>query len=848
MARGLTPFVGRQNDVRQLIRCFDLAMKGQGQVVGIVGEAGVGKSRLLRQMIESLPPDQFLYLEGECLHYGETVPYFPMLSILKSYFGIEESDAPSAAIKKVQQKIRQLDGQLETMTGAMCDLLSLNVEDSEYASLKPQEKRERAFEAIKTLLLRESRNQPLLIVIEDLQWIDRTSEEFLGQMIPRLPGAPIMLVLLYRPEYVHPWTSKAHYTQIRVDEMSPETSADMVEAILKGGIVTPELKQLILSHGLGNPLFIEEFIRTLIEKGHIRWSNGSYILTPGTGQMQVPETIEGIISSRIDNLKDSVKKTLQVSSVVGREFSAAVLQMTMGMSAGIKEALDELQELELIYEKNLFPETEYTFKHALTQDVAYNSLLIRSRRVIHQKVGRAIETLYPQRREELCETLAHHYSKAEDMEKAYEYSKLSGDKAYRNSSMSEALRRYREALAMLDHLPDTERNKVRALELTVLAWQPMLALGFREGSLDILKKGQRLAEELGDKRRLTQLYGFMAHYLSYTGDSVQGYEYAGKALAEAERTGDIESAVWAATNFIGPVVYRGDFAQAASVSARAVDLIEKAGEAHRRIGHGIPLYPTLIAVNGLATGMLGEFKQGEPLCERIVRVAAESGDASVMAVAEVICGLISAVRGKDIAACQKHLQDAIHYSQQSGFGAWLALAWTCLGWSHWLQGTLQPAWDCAQKAISIYSETEQRVMLSLAHLLVGAISLDSADVPNALNSTEEALKLSQACGEKHVEGRASCWHGRVLSMADVSCRTAAEEEILRGIDLLAEMRIRPWQAEGHLLAGEHYLAAGDQPKALSRLTKAQGMFQEMEMTHWLARAQRALAAIPGADP
>jgi class 3 adenylate cyclase/tetratricopeptide (TPR) repeat protein/energy-coupling factor transporter ATP-binding protein EcfA2 len=843
VVRGLTPFVGRRKELDHLMDCFALVKRGQGQVVGIVGEAGVGKSRLLRQMVEVLPPEHFLYMEGECLHYGETVAYLPILTILRSYFGVEEGDVEPAASRKLHERIRELNEKLDRVLPPLCELLSLEVEDSEYAALKPQQKREKTFEAIRSLLLRESRNRPVIIAIEDLQWIDRTSEEFLGQLIGRLPAAPIMLVLLYRPEYSHPWTSRTCYSQIRVDEMSPETSAAMVQAMLKDGTATPELSDLILSRGAGNPLFIEEFTRALLEKGYIRRSNGNYVLAVKPDEIQVPETVQGIIGARIDNLKGALKKTLQVSSVIGREFSATVLQTTMGMSTGLEEVLGELQGLELIYEKNLFPEMEYTFKHALTHDVAYNSLLVRSRREIHQKVGRAIETLYPQRRDELCETLAHHYLKADDLEKAYEYSRLSGEKAYRNSSMSEAIRHYQEALAMLKRLPDTKQNKMRIVEVSLLAWQPMLALGCREGSLEILKEGERLAEELGDKKRLTQLCGFIAHYLSYRGDSTHGYQYARKALAEAERTGDVESAVWAATNLIGPVCYRGDFAEAASISARAVDLIEKTGKSAERLGHDVPLYPTLIAVNGLATGMLGEFAEGEPRCERIVRVAAESGQASALAVAEVICGWVSVVRGKDITSCQKHLHNAIHHSEKSGFVAWLGLAWSCLGWSNWLQGNLQAAQDCGHKAIAIQSEAGQPVMLSLAHLLLGAISLDSGDLAKALDSIEEALKLSRASGERYIEGRSTAWHGRVLGKADASQATVAEESIMQGIKLLEGLKIRPWQAEGHLLAGELYADTGQEQKALTSLNRAQCMFQEMEMTHWLSRTQRALGGL-----
>ncbi len=843
MVRGLTPFVGRQKEIGQLMDCCQMVKQGHGQVVGIVGEAGVGKSRLLRQMIEMLTPGQYLYLEGECLHYGEAVAYLPILEILKAYFGLDDGDPEPVTKKKIKERLGRLDDKLEIILSPLYDLLSLEVEDQQYTALQPQKRRGKIFEAIRSLLVRESRDRPVVIAIEDCQWIDRTSEEFLGQLIGGLPVAPIMLVLLYRPEYSHPWTSKTCYSQIRVDEMSPETSVALVHAILKDGKPAPSLTQMILGRGAGNPLFIEEFTRALLDKGYIRRSDGQYVLAVKPDHILIPETVEGIIGARIDGLKGPLKQTLQVSSVIGREFSATVLQVAMGMSEGVQEALSELQSLELIYEKNLFPETEYTFKHALTQDVAYGSLLVRSRREIHHKVGRAIETLYPHRQDELCETLAHHYSKAEDVDKAYQYLTLSGNKAYRNFSTSESLRYYKQALSVLSHLPDTKQNKKKTLEATLLTWGPMLALGFPEGSLELLKEGERLAEELGDNRRLAQFYGFVAHCLSFRGDSDQGSRYATKALAEAERIGDVDSAVSAAINVIGPLCYRGDFQEAADVSAKAINLIERTGKTAERFGSSFPLYPTLTAANGYATGMLGEFDKGESRCEIIVSLATESKEIRTLAVAEVICGFVSVVRAKDLEACLKHLQNGIRYSEESGFLPYLSLAWTCMGWANWLKGNLKVARDCGQKAATIKTECGVSVMLSLAHLLCGAVRLDSGDLPKALDSIEEALKLSRASGERYIEGRSLAWYGRAMGKADVSQAAAAEERILEGIRLLEEMKIRPWQAEGHLLAGELYADTGQQQKAMTSLLKAQGMFQEMEMTYWLSRTQTALGRL-----
>ena len=406
--------------------------------------------------------------------------------------------------------------------------------------------------------------------------------------------------------------------------------------------------------------------------------------------------------------------------------------------------------------------------------------------------------------------------------------------------MSESFRYYEEALGALRKLPDTPENKRRRIEIALLAREPILALGFKEGSLEILKEGQKLAEEIGDGSSLAQLCGFIAHFLSYKGDWVQGLNYGERALAEAERIGDVDTAVRVTTDFIGPLCYRGDFQKAASIVERAVVLIEKIGKTNDRFGTSFPLHPTLIAVHGYAKGMLGDFDQGEPCCERVVRLALESKEPRTLAMAEVICGFVSVVRGKDLESCQRHLRSSIRSAEEARFSPYLPLAWTCMGWAEWMQGNLEAARDCGQKAVSTQIEGRLSVMSSLAHLLLGAVSLDSGDLVGAQTSMEEALRLSQASGERYIEGRAGTWLGRVLGKADVSQAAVAEERILQGIRLLEQMQIKPWQAEGHLLAGELYADTGQEQKALTSLMKAQGMFQEMEMTHWLSRSQRAL--------
>ena len=325
------------------------------------------------------------------------------MDILKSYFEIKDGDPELTIKKKTAEKIIDLDEKLRGVLPPIHELLSLEVDDDAFNKLEPNEKRERTFEAIRDLLIRVSQERPLILAVEDLHWIDKTSEEFLGYLIGWLANNAILLLLLYRPEYTHPWGSKSYYNSIVLSQLTTKSSAELVKAILEGADVVTELKELILHRSGGNPLFMEEFTRSLIENGTIQRKDHQYVLSQKSTDIQVPDTIQGIIAARIDRLEDNLKRTMQVASVIGRDFAFRILQAITGMKQELKSHLINLQGLEFIYEKSLFPELEYIFKHILTQEVAYNSLLLKRRKEIHEKIGNAIESLYSEKLEEFYE-------------------------------------------------------------------------------------------------------------------------------------------------------------------------------------------------------------------------------------------------------------------------------------------------------------------------------------------------------------------------------------------------------------------------------------------------------------
>jgi len=619
MAKGLTRFVGRKNSMAALREPYEKVKSGAGQVIGIVCEAGVGKTRLVKEFINRLDPGTFIHLQGQCIHYGDSISYLPILDIIKSYFEVEDGDGAPIISKKIKDKILALDVKLEHTIPAFMELLSLKADDEEYAKLDPQVKREKTFDAIRDLLIRESQNRLLILVFEDLHWIDRTSEELLDYLIEWIAQTPIMLILLYRTEYRHQWGSKTYYSKIGLDHLGTESSTELVKAMLEDGEITPELKDLILERAAGNPLFMEEFTFSLKENGTIKRENDQYVLIRSLSDSDVPDTVQGIIAARIDRLEYDLKRTMQVASVIGRDFAFRILQTITGMREGLKSSLLNLQGLEFIYEKRLFPELEYIFKHALTQEVAYNSLLQKRRKEIHAEIGEAIERLYTDRIEEFYEMLAYHYSHSENLDKAYQYLKLSGEKASRNYSHRDAFNYFKKAINTLDHLPETDENKTRQIEIRLLMTAPMITLSYPEDSLTILRECENLAKEVGDEKGLALLYRSLSYYYTLKEDPLLGIKYGEDSFREAEKIQDIELMAPLAITLYTPYAWTGDHYKIVETAPSLIKLLEKTEREFDFFDNPMNAYSYICSVCGHSMGQIGNFEEGKIFSSNFIK-------------------------------------------------------------------------------------------------------------------------------------------------------------------------------------------------------------------------------------
>ncbi|MFX0203220.1 MAG: guanylate cyclase, partial [Candidatus Hodarchaeota archaeon] len=548
-------------------------------------------------------------------------------------------------------------------------------------------------------------------------WIDKTSEEFLNYLIGWLAHAKVLLVILYRPEYTHQWSSKSFYNHIGLTQLTTQSSAQLVQAILEGSEVVPELRELILSRTSGNPLFMEELTHTLLENGTIQRRNHEYVLNRKASDIQVPDTIQGIIAARLDRLEDNLKRTMQVASVIGRDFAFRILQTITGMREELKSHLLNLQGLELIYEKSLFPELEYIFKHALIQEVAYNSLLLKRRKEIHEKIGRAIEQIYSERLEEFYEMLAYHYSRSENAEKAYQYLKLAGEKATGNYANWESFRFYKGAIEILNSLPKTDKIKKEHINTTLLILIPMRLLGFPEDSLEILKEGERLSRELQDEKSIAMLLATIALCYVVQGKRIEALRYAENCFKEARKIHDI--------NLMAPIAYdlclsytlSGEFLKLIDVAPKTITLIEIERKESEFFGKAANIYSVLQSSYGLTVGIIGDFNTGKHILNKALYAAQEVNHLYTIGAVEYNFGFFFLIQGEGKGAVQ-HFLNSIKYLEEAQGMIFLGLAWSGLGTGYYLLGDLIKALTIVEKGFEIQRGAKISSYLSVHHFFL----------------------------------------------------------------------------------------------------------------------------------
>ncbi len=507
-ARGLSRFVGRDHELESLQQALQQAGAGHGQVAAIVGEAGVGKSRLVYEFVHSHRTQGWLVLESASVSYGKATPYFPVLDLLRRYCHLEDGDDSRTIRAKVTGQVLTLDAALQEAIPALLSLLDALPDDSPFLQLDPPQRRQRTLDALKRVLLRESQVQPLVLVFEDLHWIDTETQALLDSLVESLPTARVLLLVNYRPEYQHGWGSKTYYTQLRLDPLPPASANELLQALLGDDPSLAPLTQLLIARTQGNPFFLEESVRTLVETQVLVGERGAYRLAKALPGIQVPATVQAVLAARIDRLPPEEKQLLQTAAVIGTEVSLPLLQAIAELpEETLHRGLAHLQAAEFLYETHLFPECIYTFKHALTHEVAYGSLLQERRRVLHARIVAGLEGLYTDRLDEQVERLAHHALRGEVWDKACTYCRQAGAKAMAQSAYRRGGGLLEQALRPSQHLPRDarharagHRSPPRPAPSAHQRWENL------ERMLALLHEAETLAMALDDQWRLGHVW------------------------------------------------------------------------------------------------------------------------------------------------------------------------------------------------------------------------------------------------------------------------------------------------------------------------------------------------------
>ena len=836
----LTRFVGRQKEFEALHQALEKTQAGHGQVVAIVGEPGVGKSRLFWEVTHSYRTEGWLVLESRSVSYGKATAYLPVIDLLKAYFRIESHEEKRTALEKVTGKLLTLDKALEPALPAFLALLDVPLEDPAWQVLDPARRRQRTLEAIKRLLLRESQVQPLCVIFEDLQWIDTETQALLDTLIDSLPGARLLLLVNYRPEYRHNWGGKTFYTQLRLDPLPPENAEELLQVLLGGWTGLQSLKQFLITRCEGNPFFLEESVRTLIESQVLVGERGAYRLAKPPSSIQVPATVQAVLAARIDRLPIEEKHLLQSASVIGTDVPFPLLHAIAELPEdGLRRDLASLQAAEFLYERSLFPELEYSFRHALTHQVAYGGMLQERRGALHALVVQAIERLYPERLDEHAERLAHHAFLGEVWDKALLYLRQAGAKSAARSAHREAVAYFERALEALGQLPESRGRMEQAVDLRFDLRNSLFALGDHARIHDRLREAETIAGSLEDQRRAGWVACYMAHCLRMMGEHHRAIDSGRRALAGATALGDFALQV-EADCYLGQAFYLlGSYRQAIEHLERGVASLED-GLRHERFG--LPTLPSVFSRTWLAWSHaeLGEFSDGVVWVEEAARIAEAADHPYSIGIASYGMGGLYLRMGnlfKAIAALERGLD----LCQGGRLLTLFVVTGIHLGYAYALAGRSAEALPLLDQAVEQAGASRLDAWHSLGVAWLGDAYRLAGRLEEAHHRIRQALEVFRLRGERGYEAWALRGLAELHTRGDSPDLQRAEDFYRQAMSLAEELGMRPLVARCHLGLGILYREMGRLPQVQGELSPAIDSFRSMGMTFWLAQAEAELA-------
>jgi class 3 adenylate cyclase/tetratricopeptide (TPR) repeat protein len=830
--RGLTRFVGRSAELEQLWDALDRASLGRGQVVAVVGEPGVGKSRLVWEFTHSHRVHGWRMLQTGAVSYGKATSYLPVINLLRGYFRIEDRDELPDIREKVTSRLLSLGASLKPAHLPLLALLDVPVDDAAWKALDPGQRRRRTLDALRQLPLREAREQPLLLIFEDLHWIDGETQALLDTLVESVPAARLLLLVNYRPEYSHPWGSKTYYRQLRIDPLSPGSADELLDSLLGTNEALARLKRRLIERTEANPLFLEESVRSLVETGVLAGDRSGYRLTRSVEQVKISATVQAILVARIDRLAPETKRLLQTAAVIGKDFALPLLVAIADTSEeDVRAELTRLQAAEFLYEVRLFPDLEYTFKHALTHEVAYQGLLHDRQRVLHARIVEAIERLSSERVTEQAERLAHHALCGEMWEKAVVYLHQVGLRAMARAANREAILHLEQALAALRRLPETRETVERTIDIHIDVRSAYNPLGDWARMGDHLREAEVLARPLGDQHRLGRIATFMVIQGLLAGDYDQAVMFGQEALTITRTLRDRSIEV-VATSFLGLThIARGEFSAAATLLERNVAL---EGDL-RTERFGSPVIQSAVSSAWLAEvfSELGRFDEALGHAEAAVRIAEAADHSHTLSFGLLALGQSHLRRG-DFPLATRVLEQGLDLLRRTSQDVIRTPLFTAaLGAAYALAGRFDKALPLRASAIDAFRRCQMHNRPAHIFLCAGLTCLAADQIDEAASHAREALALTRRLGARGNEAHALCLAGDVASTEGSEDAEGCYQQALA----LAEPRgMRPLVAHCQLGLGKLYGRQGNRGQAQEHLTIATAMYREMAMSYWLEQA------------
>ncbi|OGL19010.1 MAG: hypothetical protein A3F92_01525 [Candidatus Rokubacteria bacterium RIFCSPLOWO2_12_FULL_71_22] len=823
-------FVGRDAELERLHGLLTEAGAGCGQIAAVTAEPGVGKSRLVYEFVNSAWTRGWTVLESSSLSYDKASAWQPVIDVLRRRLELDERDGADAVRDKVTSAMLALHDDLKGALPPILSLLDALPEDDPFWALEPRERRDAILDALTAFFLEEAGRQPLLLVFENLQWVDAETQAFLDTLLARVHTARLLLLVDYRPEYEHGWAGETGFTQLPIEALSPAAAGELLDALVGRDSSLRSLRELLVQRSNGNPFFLEEIVRTLVETNVLVGERGAYRLTTEAGSLQVPATVQAVLAARIDRLPHDEKLLLQAAAVIGTEVPFALLEAVSALSAEpLRGALHHLQAAGFLHEAGLFPDLEYRFRNTLTRDVAYASLLKEQRRALHARIVAAIERLYADRLTSYVDQLAYHASCGEAWAQAVIYNRQVGDRAVARAANVEAVRAFQAALAALRHLPPSPELTEQAIDLRLDLRPPLLQLGRLDDVLALSREAEELAQQIGDEQRLARIYTYLVNYHYLKGETTPAIEYGERCARVGEACGDV-ALQGLARQYVGQSLHLlGEYDRAERVLRENLELL---GPQHR----GGTSYVASCAWLAFTLADLGRFDAAGACLDEAHRAAEAARHPWSQVIAWTMTGLVALRRGH-LARAVLPLERSLEACRRKHLTLWHPIPSSLLGLTFARLGHVREGLQLLEHSVAQSRELGVRAYLAAWTINLGEGLLTDGQVDRAQAAAQEALDLARRCGERGHEAAALALLGRATARRTPDEAEAALGHLQAAAQRAEALGLHPLRAEILLDIAGVLTRAGDVPRATEHRVAADRLATELGLRRWQDRSE-----------